>query len=452
MFKKIKVPMLFLVAVGLILGTVFSQRTEAIVSGVNSLVSYDSTNTLPVGGDYAVPSDDGNFVAFVSRNSNIVPGDVNGSDDLFLRNVKTNTTTLVNQSTSGVMTTVGVNRMYGSFFSISKTGRYILFTSSDAHLIDGQTISNGYMHAYLRDTVLGTTTLVDKTSAGVLGSGDASSGGVSDDGRYVVFLSQASNLGGGGSSGSSRLYMRDMLNNTLQVLSRSVGGVNANASIGQMSLSCDGSFITFSSSATNLTPANNGYVSTYLVDLRNGFSITNLTLSANNITYPNSTSCDGRYIALTSKATNLTADSVSGTVNHLFRYDRISGGYDLLDKSNSGTIPSSGAADYAAEGRIVSDSGSALVGSYSTNLISPAATYTYEVYLRTPELNTTELVAINSLGQEGSPGYTSGIPHVMAITADGRGIIHTSKATNLIPGITTVGGGGNGNVVLSRVQ
>lgn len=422
----------------------------AVINGTNSLVSYDSTNTSPVGGDYAVPSDDGNFVAFISSDSSIVSGDTNGYKDLFLRNVKTNTTTLVDQSTSGVMAAAGVGSDSSVYFSISKTGRYVLFSSSDTNLIDGQTLSDHKYHIYLRDTVLGTTVLVDQTSSGTRGNDNARAGGISDDGRYAIFTSRATNLGGG-TSGLAFLYMRDLSNNSLQVLSRSAGGTNSNNAVGQASSSCDGSFVVFSSSATNLTPTNNGYTSTYLVDLRNGFSITNLTLPANNTTYPNSISCDGRYVVLTSNATNLTTDSVSGTVNHLFRYDRVSSEYVLVDKSTSGTIPASGAGDYAFQGRIVSDNGNVLIGSYSTDLISPVAASSREVYLRTPEAGTTELVGVNSLGQEGNPSYTSA-PHVMAITADGKTIIHTSKATNLISGITTVGTGGNGNVVLSRVE
>jgi len=436
----------------LTVGTIASvpSPSYATINGINKLVSYDYTNTNPVGGSYAAISDDGNFVAFMSANTNVVSGDTNGATDVFLRDLQTNTTDLVDQSTAGVQTVAGVYTLNGqNDIAISRTGQYVLFTSRDAHLIDGQTISGGIIHVYLRNTVLNTTTLVDTTTSGTIGNDNALVGGVSDDGRFVVFLSHATNLGGG-TNGLTYLYMKDMSTNTLQVLSHSASGTNANNAIGAVSVSCDGSLVVFSSPATNLTPSNNGYTSTYLIDLRNGFSITNLTLAANNTTYPNTMSCNGRYIYLVSTATNLTSDSVDGIASHRFRYDRLTSRYVLVDQSTSGSISSNGSGTLEYAGRTISDNGMALFTTSDKNIVSPASTSFYQVYLRSPEAGTTELVAINSSGNEATP-VPAGL-RTMSISSDGKSIISTSKATNLIPGITTVGTGGEGNIVLSEVQ
>lgn len=415
----------------------------AAINGTNSLVSYDSTNTSPAGGDYATISADGNFVAFESANSNVVAGDTNGKTDLFLRNLQTSTTVLVDQSTSGVQAAGGI---YDHGTAVSRTGRYVLFSSPDKYLMSGMTL-DGYTHSYLRDTIQGTTTILDQTAAGIVGNEESKPVSVSDDGRFAVFSSKAKNLGGG-TDGLAHIYMKDMSNNTLQALSRSTSGANANNAASGGYASCDGSIVLIGSSATNLTSSNNGLTSTYLIDLRNGFSITNLTVAANNTTYPVSISCNGRYIVLESRATNLTSDSVSGTLTHIFRYDRFTGQYVLVDKSSSGNISSYGGNDLiASPGQFVSDNGSVVFLSSDTSLVTPAAPSQYELYLRTPEANTTELVAINSSGQGQSPAPSSW-PHVGSIAADGKSIIYTSRASNLIPGISL----GSTNIVLSKVQ
>jgi hypothetical protein len=417
----------------------------ATINGTNSLVSYDSTNTSPTSGDQAASSADGNFVAFESFSPNVIAGDTNGAKDLFLRNLQTNTTILVDQSTSGIQSTSGV---FGSpsAFAVSRTGRYVLFTSADKYLISGMTL-DGYAHVYLRDTQQGTTTLIDQTSGGAVGNDNGTAASISDDGRLVVFSSRAKNLGGA-TDGFARIYMKDLSNNSLQALSRSATGTNANNAASGGYASCDGSIVAIGSSATNLTSTNNGLTSTYVVDLRNGFSITNLTVGANGHTYPVSISCNGRYIVLESKATNLTSDSVSGTVTHVFRYDRLTGHYSLIDQSSDGAIAVDGATSLVASpGQFVSDNGLVVFSTYDTNLVSPAASSHYELYLRTPDSNITELVAVNSSGQEQSPGPSS-FQHVGSITADGRSLIYASHASNLIPGMSL----STTNILLSKVQ
>ena len=430
-----------MLSVFLILGFTFgvdsSQKAAATVTGMNQLASYDYTNTHAERGSPATLSDDGNFVVFASTNSSIVSSDSNGiTRDLFIRSMQTNSTSLVDQSTNGVQAASGVSvPTTGASFAVSKTGRYVLFVSVDPYLIDGQTISDGNEHVYLRDTVSNTTSLIDQTSGGTIGNASATPVVVSDEGRFVFFTSNADNLLSSGNPSNtnwSYLYMKDMTNGSIQMISRSNSGSVANEPISHASASCDGSLVVFGSTATNLTPSNNGHSSVYLVDLRSGFNITNLTLSANNDTSTGSISCDGRYIALNSKATNLTTDSVSGTVNHIFRYDRVSGQYLLMDKSSDGAIASDGSSFIGQAGRSVSDNGGVIFATYDTNLVSPSASSHYEIYLRTPEANTTELVPINSSGQEGSPG-PSGWTHTMAISADGKSIVYTDLNLEINP-------------------
>ena len=87
----------------------------------------------------------------------------------------------------------------------SADGRYIVFTSVATNLVAGDT--NGVSDVFLRDRIAGTTVLVSRGSAAANGASyDAS---VSDDGRYVAFTSEATNLAGGVAGADA--FVKDMV-------------------------------------------------------------------------------------------------------------------------------------------------------------------------------------------------------------------------------------------------
>ncbi len=140
-------------------------------------------------------SADGRYVVFYSSASNLVSGDTNGYYDVFLRDIAANTTTRVSVASDGAE---GNWASFGQ--SISADGRYVAFASNSSNLVDGDT--NGYSDIFVRDTILNTTTRVSVGLDGV--QTDAGSGGtsISGDGRYVAFVSNASNLVSGDTNGT----------------------------------------------------------------------------------------------------------------------------------------------------------------------------------------------------------------------------------------------------------
>jgi Tol biopolymer transport system component len=91
-------------------------------------------------------SANGRYVAFYSSATNLVPGDTNGQDDLFVRDRQTGMTTLVSVSSDSVQADAH-NSGYG-FLSISADGRHVAFVSEATTLVPG--LANGRPNIFVR--------------------------------------------------------------------------------------------------------------------------------------------------------------------------------------------------------------------------------------------------------------------------------------------------------------
>ena len=148
-------------------------------------------------------SDDGRYVGFGSRASNLVPGDTNGVNDAFVRDRLLGTTVRVSVGPGGVQA-----NDQSEHALISADGRYAVFGSWATNLAPGDT--NGFDNVFLRDLHGGTTSLVTIATDGGPGNGWSSSFAmVSADGRCVAFQSSATNLVPEGANGANQIYVRD---------------------------------------------------------------------------------------------------------------------------------------------------------------------------------------------------------------------------------------------------
>ena len=455
MRSKLKLFVSFFVIVGVVAGIAFNQGAGATISGVNIAINYDSTNTniIPQNANGLMHmSEDSKIVSWYSNSRNIVPGDTGTGNGMYVKNIQTGTVSIADLDLSGNHGWVADTR-----YAFSRSGRYVAFSSFSTNMVSSPTVPSSPVqaHVYLRDTQLGITTLVDQTSSGVLANLGANTGkpfvsSVSDDGRFIGFFSQANNLLSADNPASpsyGTYYIKDM--RTGQIISPDVvsPGTRANSGAIDMKAACDGSLFVFSSNATNRTAFDNGKYNVYLMDLRNGYAVTNLTAGANNGARVVSISCNGRYIVLDSTSTNLTSDTVSGSNTHWFRYDRLTSAYKIVDKSTSGHISSSYSpvGGGATGGMVVGDNGLVVFEYWDKDLVSPAALRFNETYLSNVDAGTTELVPINALGVEESA--SSGWLTNLEINARGDSVIYDSSATNLVPGVTS----GTSLIVLSKV-
>ncbi len=235
---------------------VFDKRTGEFepVSVSTDGVAANEDNTMPS------ISANGRFVAFCSRATNLVPGDMNAKRDAFVRDRKKGTTECVSIGPGGVFAngvsswpvlsssgrfvafwsaatnieTIGTGAVSGVFVrdrktgftvrasvtstgaaaagvyseccAISASGRFVVFAAYDS-VVPGD--SNGHYDVFVRDMKDNVTELVSARGDGVLGNGDALLGRISDSGRFVYFDSRASNLAGGDTNGSEDAFVHD---------------------------------------------------------------------------------------------------------------------------------------------------------------------------------------------------------------------------------------------------
>ncbi len=288
-------------------------------SGTTACVSLSSTGQQGNGeSSPAIISADGRYVAFASASTNLVSGDTNNAYDIFVRDRQNNTTERVSVSSSEAEGNSGAEQ-FG--FSISADGRYVAFASNSTDLVSGDT--NGVVDIFVRDRQAGTTSRVSVSSGGVQGNGAASYAAISSDGRYVAFNSCADNLVSGDTNNECDVFVRDRQSGTTQRIMMGYDGTEANGSASDLlSISADGRFVTFVSSATNLVPGDNNAADDVFVHDRQSGETWRLSVDSNgqeatgsnfpvSLSNKPAISGDGSVIAFESGAANL----VSGDTN-----------------------------------------------------------------------------------------------------------------------------------------
>lgn len=404
---------------------------SATVPGSNQIVSLRSTGNLANNhSGQPLISADGKVAAYHTEAVNILPTNGKG---IFARNLATGSIDRVSMSTAGVISD-GNNQLR----AISATGRYVLFSSFSSNLIDGNTTPTTYPHLYLRDRTNATTVLVSKTPAGVLSdSGISSVLGVSSDGRFVAYTSNATNLHADSTDGNPHLYLLDRSANSLSIIDRKTDGTvgTTNSSWGPAgAMSCDGAMFAFTY-PSNLIVGDtySNHVDVYLLDRRGDTDrLTNLTKTANSAALGASISCNGDFVGFKSLGTNIDTSVAVNSVYQAYRpyiYDRVNETYHFAAMTASGL-----ATDAAVCGTVlsnttciqISDTGLGTFHANDSTLTGDSGT---QVYIRDIYAGTTELVSKNSTGVVGN-----GSSEVPKISASGAMVIYTSGASNLIVG------------------
>ena len=178
------------------------QTPAAALAGTTERVSVDNAGNQGNAASSGVGiSGDDRFVVFTSSATNLVPGDTNSVDDVFVRDRQTGTTERVSVDSAGNQGNAG-----SSGVGISGDGRFVVFTSSATNLVPGDT--NSVADVFVRDRQTGTTERVSVDSAGNQGNAGSSGVGISGDGRFVVFTSSATNLVPGDTNSVADVFVR----------------------------------------------------------------------------------------------------------------------------------------------------------------------------------------------------------------------------------------------------
>ena len=303
-------------------------------------------NGVPAQGGVPALSPDARYITFDSTSSNLVPGDTNGVNDVFLKDTClgvsgcTPSTALVSVSSTGAQGDVP------SFYqAVSGTGRYVAFQSYATNLVPNDT--NGQPDMFVRDTCIGATgacapatTRVDVSTSGTQANTGVFSGvpAISGDGRIVAFAGQATNLVSTNVNGFGNLYVRDTCagaasgctaTTTLASLANDGTVGNAPSPSQGLGMTPDGRFLVFDSIATNLVPGDTfpagGFEDIFVRDtcygVASGCVPSTVRVSVTNTPFPETPgdsisgrpaiSADGHYAVFLSAATNL-APGVTG--------------------------------------------------------------------------------------------------------------------------------------------
>ena len=259
-------------------------------------------------------SADGRFVAFASNATNLVSGDTNNSRDIFLRDLLTNTTTRVSVDSAG-------NQANSSSFnapSISADGRRVAFWTNANNLVPGDTNAN--FDIFVRDLSTNTTARASVNSAGNQGNRDSRYPYISADGRFVGFWSSATNLVPGDNNNTQDIFVRDLLTNTTTRVSVDSAGNQGNRESFDVSISGNGRFVAFQSSATNLVPGDtNNSADIFVRDLSTNtttrVSVDSAGNQATDDSFEVSISADGRRVAFSSRAANLVPGDTNNALD-----------------------------------------------------------------------------------------------------------------------------------------
>lgn len=384
-------------------------------------VSEDSAGTE--GNDQSLASTlsgDGFVTSYTSWATNLVANDTNNERDIFVHDVTTGIITNVAVASDG---TQGNARSTDSYMSAN--GRFVTYSSQATNLVANDT--NGVFDIFVHDIQTGSTTRVSVDSNGTQANGQSLAPYISEDGRYVTFLSDATNLIANDTNGVRDVFRHDRQTGATIVVSVDSNGVLGNSSQSTAFMDATGRYIVLNSGSTNLVPNDtNGVDDTFVHDTVTGntalVSVDSNGNQGNAGSGFGTISEDGRYVAFWSHASNLVANDTNGTFD-TFLHDTVTGNTTLINAASDGT-PSNGSSGFSslsADGRFVA------FNSEGTNVVPGDTNGVRDVFVRDNLTNDVARVSVDANGAEGN-----GLSNRSFISRDGTRITFDSDASNLV--------------------
>ncbi|MGH2739940.1 MAG: hypothetical protein ACRDH6_05595, partial [Actinomycetota bacterium] len=402
-------------------------------------------------------SGNGRFVAFESASQ--IPGDKLGPTDIFVHDLVTKRTSNASVSSAGAE---GDDVSVAP--SMSADGRYVGFTSCASNLVPGD--DNDLPDVFVHDGLSGATERVSVRSDGQEAQSvptDAraadpalcavsSPPSISQDGRFVAFTSDLTDLIEGDNNDSTDVFLHDRAAERTTRVSVSSRGLGGDCDSLFPSISADGRFVAFASCASNLvegdanenlgTPSGSAW-DVFVRDRATGtttlVSVSSSGAQGDLDSWTASISPDGRYVGFPSDATNLVSDDTN-SFRDAFVHDRMTG------KTIRVSVSSTGEQQLQPEGPeavgnigfiqqeialVAISSGGRYVAfeSRGLGLVPEDDNAASDIFLHDRQIGTTVRVSVSSSGGQGNAG--SRIP---TISSNGHVLAFQSLATNLASG------------------
>lgn len=278
---------------------------------------------------------------------------------------------------------------------LSANGDMLAFSTSAKNL---GTPFGGSAQVLVYDLFNDTLTLASRTSTDTAGNGNSIYPSLSADGRYVAFESQATDLSGDPQSGQADVFRADLQTGAVVVVNVGAAGAAPASGAQYPSISGNGRYVAFLSSAANLLPAGqdtNNAADVFVRDMVSGTTervsvgAGGAQLSSGSLALsPRAISSDGRRVVF---ANGDAIDGANpGNISDIYLRDRTAGTTSLISKSTAG-VPASSSCDQAA----ISPSGRYVVfRSFATNL-TPEGLVS-RIFVRDRQTSTTTQVPLPS--------------------------------------------------------
>jgi Tol biopolymer transport system component len=297
-------------------------------------VASDGTQANGASWDPAM-SGNARFMTFSSYASNLVAGDTNGRNDIFVRDHLTGITTRVSVSSTEAQPD---HESWDP--SISDDGRYVAFRSYASNLVDDDTAESDI---FVRDRTLGLTTRISVSPTGGQADGSSYRPVISADGSTVVFESLATNLVADDTNDARDVFVADLATGAITRISMSTAGAEGDLSSYEATVSADGSVVAFASYATNLVSGDTNGRNDIFVHDRSTATTTRVSVSSSgaqtfDILGSNfaALSGDGRLVAFSTRGSELVAGDANAA-NDIFLRDRDTGTTTLISVESDGT-------------------------------------------------------------------------------------------------------------------
>ena len=368
----------------------------------------------------------GRFIAFTSSATDLVAGDTNGKEDVFVRDTLTGTTVLASQSSGGAHGNGDSDEP-----SISPNGRYLAFRSTATNLVTGD--SNAVADVFLRDLVAGTT-----IRASVRNDGSQSTGGtvagpsVTADGEGVLFESTADQITTNDSNGKADVFIRLLDQHVTERVS--VTSTEAGIATGgyQPAMSSNGRYVVFTAST--------GQIDALDVDTHSDIYLRDRTLGttekvsfgfggseADGTAHSAVVSDDGRYVTFPTSATNMFGISGSPAGDNIYRKDRQHPVDATQVDINDASFPTDGTSSSPS---MSADDTKVVFSSAATDLVDGDDNGYSDVFLRNLTTEKTTLISTKS----GTTAPIHGATGIPDISPDGTAIGYQSLAPDAFPG------------------
>lgn len=399
-----------------------------IVSAVGGSTTRTSTNAAGLGGD--APSEaprlsgDGQFTAFVSFAQNWAPPVTLGGGDVFLKDRLSNSLTLVSVAADGA-----ASNGFSYYPAVSDDGRYVAFQSTATNLVLGD--SNSKTDVFVRDIQLQTTSRVSVDASGGQSNGFSESPRLTPDGQFVAFQSDASNLVAGDTNGKGDVFIRDLVENTISRVSLYSSGDQANGRSLMGGLSSNGRFVAFASDASNLVAGDTNasrdiFLRDRLAEATTRVSVDSTGAQAGGVSVSGDISGDARYVVFDANAPNLVANDRNAK-SDIFLHDRVTGITTRLSVDTGGAE----AADDSFLPSISEDGGVVAFQSRAANLVSDDTNGARDIFIRRTVAGTTERVSVDSIGDQGV-----GNSILSSVSGNGAFVSFDSGSSTLVAGDT----------------